>query len=310
MKSQMLILLLFVAATGFSQEVIICERFTNTGLPKNPMAEIVVESLPLRLKVLYNNGKNTIDKSKVNMLIEYADDKKVPAEPFYLNVSQSRNWVGSDIEFKYAGGHVVSAFTPENEILASTKFNIILKGKEAPLAVVNDSTEEVESNEEASKAEKVVREKVQTKAKESVRKPTAEFEISTGFNPTEKIEITEEEAKTLHYEGVTLEFGKTKGSKGLEGKSTEFKLSNGRADVTGMLMNQLPIKTKTLQIDIWQKGKDDSFSELTVSEEHACNPNVYKSFFPLKFYRVGEYKVSVYTDDFVWISSAYVTVSK
>ncbi|MFT5919698.1 MAG: hypothetical protein ACI9FU_001511, partial [Granulosicoccus sp.] len=80
--------------------------------------------------------------------------------------------------------------------------------------------------------------------------------------------------------------------------------------VTGLLMNQLPIKTKTLQIDIWKKGKDGTFSELTVSKEHHCNPKVYKTFFPVKFYQEGKYKVSVYTDDFVWICSSYLTITK
>ncbi|MFT5279285.1 MAG: hypothetical protein ACI9P8_000919, partial [Bacteroidia bacterium] len=108
MKLQMLILLLFVAASGFAQEVILCERFTNTGQPKNVVTQIVVDSLPLQLKVLYNNGKTTIDKSKLNMLIEVEDGKKIPAQAFYINVSQGRNWVGADIEFKHAGEHVVS----------------------------------------------------------------------------------------------------------------------------------------------------------------------------------------------------------
>lgn len=85
---------------------------------------------------------------------------------------------------------------------------------------------------------------------------------------------------------------------------------NGRADVTGLLINQLPIKTKMIQVDIWQQGKDGSFSELTVSEEHACNPKFYKTFFPIKFYREGKYKVSVYSDDFVWINSGYVKIIK
>lgn len=312
MKLQMLILLLILSTAGFAQEVVICERFTNMGQPKNPMVEIAVDSLPIQLKVLYNNGKNTIDKSKVNMLIEVGDGKKIPAEPFYLNVSQSRNWVGADITFKHSGNHVVSAFTPENQILASTKFKVILKGNKTPTAEKEKTVEEIVALDEPIRKEegKVIRLK---KESESVRKPTAEvasMDIIPGFKANEKVEISEEEAKTLHYEGVSLEFGTSEGSKGLSGKSEKFQLKNGRADVVGLLMNQLPIKTKTLQIDIWQKGKDGSFSELTVSEEHACNPKVYKSYFPLKFYREGQYKVSVYTDDFVWISSGYVTISK
>ncbi|MFT5053704.1 MAG: hypothetical protein ACI97X_000723 [Oceanospirillaceae bacterium] len=312
MKLQMLILLLFVAASGFAQEVILCERFTNTGQPKNVVTEIVVDSLPLQLKVLYNNGKTTIDKSKLNMLIEVEDGKKIPAQAFYINVSQGRNWVGADIEFKHAAEHVVSAFTPENEILASTNFKITLKGDQKLVI------------EEKKVAEEVVSETVEPKIIEDVeiaevaeKEPDVEEtidtvleETATGFDPTKKVAITEEEAKTLHYEGVSLEFGTSKGGKGLEGKSADFKLTKGRADVTGLLMNQLPIKTKTLQIDIWKKGKDGTFSELTVSKEHHCNPKVYKTFFPVKFYQEGKYKVSVYTDDFVWICSSYLTITK
>jgi hypothetical protein len=313
-KLQILSLLLFVASSGIAQNVVICKRFTNTGQPKSVMTEIVADSLPLQLKVIYNNGKTTIDKSKLNMLIEVEDGKKIPAQAFYVNVSQGRNWVGADIEFNYAGDHVISAFSLENKILASTKFKITLKAKEAPTPVFNDATliAEVQKKETPKTVEKVVP-KVFLKKDEPIiqaeSEPTVK-ELATGFDTSKKVEITEEEAKTLYYEGAKLEFGKAKGSKGLEGKDAEFKLLNGRADVTGLLINQLPIKTKMLQVDIWQQGKDGSFSELTVSEEHACNPKFYKTFFPIKFYREGKYKVSVYSDDFVWINSGYVTIIK
>jgi hypothetical protein len=246
-------------------------------------------------------------------LIEVEDGKKIPAQAFYINVSQGRNWVGADIEFNYAGNHVISAFSLENEILASTKFKITLKAKEAPTPVFNEATVLAEVKKENPKTVEEVVLKVFAKKEEPLLQAEAEplvEELATGFDTSKKIEITEEEAKTLYYEGAKLEFGKAKGSKGLEGKGAEFNLSNGRADVTGLLINQLPIKTKTLQVDIWQQGKNGSFSELTVSEEHACNPKFYKTFFPIKFYREGKYKVSVYTDDFVWISSGYVTISK
>jgi hypothetical protein len=246
-------------------------------------------------------------------LIEVEDGKKIPAQAFYINVSQGRNWVGADIEFNYAGNHVISAFSLENKILASTKFKITLKAKEAATPVLNEVTEIGEVTKEAPKTEEEVVTKEVIKKEEPVVQPEGEpivEELATGFDTSKKVEITEEEAKTLHYEGAKLEFGKAKGSKGLDGKGAEFKLSNGRADVTGLLINHLPIKTKTLQVDIWQQGKNGSFSELTVSDEHACNPKFYKTFFPIKFYREGKYKVSVYTDDFVWINSGYVTISK
>ena len=312
-KLQILSLLLFTASSGIAQNVVICKRFTNTGQPKSAKTEIVVDSLPLQLKMIYNNGKTTIDKSKLNMLIEVEDGKKIPAQAFYINVSQGRNWVGADIEFNYAGDHVISAFSLENEILASTKFKITLKAKEAPTPVFNEAAVIAEIKKETPKTVEEVVPKVFAKKEDSLLQAEAEpivEELATGFDTSKKVEITEEEAKTLYYEGAKLEFGKAKGSKGLEGKGAEFNLSNGRADVTGLLINQLPIKTKTLQVDIWQQGKDGSFSELTVSEEHACNPKFYKTFFPIKFYRAGKYKVSIYTDDFVWISSGYVTISK
>ena len=303
--------MLLLSLSGISQEVFICRSYSNTGVSKNIISEITVDSLPVQLKVLYNNGKTTIDRSKINMLIEFDDEKKLPAEPFYLNVSQGRNWVAADIEFKQEGHQVISAFTPENKILASCEFNVIVKGAAKPAEVKDpeNATTQPKVKDVAKEENALAKEATKKTGTEEPRSMEAK-PLETGFDPKKKVEISEEEAKTLHYDGVKLEFGQARSAKGLEGTNSSFSLDEGRADVTGLLLNQLPIKTSSLQVDIWQKGKDGSFSELTVSEEHDCNPKSYKTYFPLRFYREGDYKISIYTDDFVWITSGYLNITK
>jgi len=303
-----ILILLLISFTSKAQEVVICEKFSNTGIPKNTILEIAVDSLPFNAKVLYNNGKTTIERSKVNILVEAEDGMKVTAEAFFINVSQSRNWVGADIQFKYPGSFVVSAFTPENSVLASTRFSVLLNGMTTKV----DAPRKKEGN-----VEKVINDPVEVKTEVGVsnmeatnEEPQEVEEIATGFDPDHKVTISSEEDKTLYYKEVQLEFGTSRNENELVGKNKMFNLKLGRADVTGMLMNGQKLNTSSLQIDTWQKGNNGSFSELIVSEEHVCDPNAKTSFFPLRFYREGQYKVSVYTKDFVWIASAYVTVIK
>lgn len=291
-----------------AQEVIFCESYTNTGLPKNAAKEFIVDSVPFRVQILYNNGKTTIDRSKVNFLIEPEERLNKTPEKVFVNVSQSRNWVALEHLFTVPGKYAVSVFTPENEIMAGSMINVKVTGMAKP------KPEKIVAVEESEKVEKVV-----TTEKREVKEPSEPVPVKTtpkpeskvldtGFNPAEKVEVTEDDKKTLHYNGVKIQFGSSLNNGKLEGVADSFSKDKGRVKVMTQVLNPQPLKTEKIQADFWMKSNTGEFDELVVSEEHDANPRSYKAYFTTDLFKAGEYKVSVYTEDFVWIASSYLVV--
>lgn len=309
----MLAIMLFGASDQvLGQEVIFCESYANTGVPKNPATEFLVDSLPFRVQVLYNNGKTTIANSKVNFLVEPEESMNKKAEKTFVNVSQGRNWVVMEQLFEQPGKYAVSVFTPQNEIMAGSLITIKVKGANKPAVEKPAETPKAEKPKKVEKVEKVEKKAVakDTEAP-AVSEPVASKKtktIDTGFNPAMKVEITEEDKKTLHYEGVKILFGNSLDKGKLTGVSDSFGKDKGRVKVMTQVLNPQPLKTEKIQADFWMKSNTGEFDELVVSEEHDANPRSYKAYFTTDLFKSGEYKVSVYTEDFVWIASSYLTV--
>lgn len=309
----MLAIMVFGASTHTQgQEVIFCESYANTGIPKKPSKEFLVDSLPFRVQVLYNNGKTTIANSKVNFLVEPEKSMNKKAEKTFINVSQGRNWVVMEKMFELPGRYAVSVFTPKNEIMAGSVISIKVKGAAKPVVEKIVDTPKEEKPKKVVKVEKVEKKAVAEDTEAPANsKPVESKEtkrIDTGFNPAEKVEITEDEKKTLHYEGVKLLFGNSLSNGKLEGQSDSFGKDKGRVKVMTQVLNPQPLKTEKIQADFWMKSNTGEFDELVVSEEHDANPRSYKAYFTTDLFKSGEYKVSVYTEDFVWIASSYLTV--
>ena len=296
--------------TATAQEIIFCEAYTNMGVPKKAAQVWAVDSLPLRVQIMYNNGKTTITNSKVNFLIEPEKRLGQDAEKIFVNVSQGRNWVVLEKVFDKPGKYAVSVFTPGNEIMAGSMITVKLNGSAKPKQVAKgEKAVEVNRIEQKEKTErpKKIEEPRTVIAKAEPKNEESKL-IKTGFNPAKKMEITAEDKEVLHYDGVKLQFGSGLSNGKLEGVSESFSRNKGRVKLMTQVMNPQPLKTGKIQADFWLKSNTGEYDELVVSEEHEANPRSYKAFFSTLLFKSGEYKVSIYTEDFVWIASSYLKV--
>ena len=303
------ILLIFFSVSVIGQEVTVGDYFNNLGSLRNPSKEWKTEEFPIKLVLMYNNGKTTINGNTMNFLVEPEKTLGLPAEDLKLVIGQGRSWAAMKHDFKQPGTYTITAYDREKNAMASTSIKI-----DGPKKVVVEEVkapEPVIVKEEPPKPEPKVEEKLVVVETKPAKVEPIKF-IEQATEPVvieQKVELTEEEEETIMYETFYIAFGRGMRNGMLEGQNEKFKLNPKGHYVEVLFSNNLGFNTKRITADVWRKPRDASDYTEHVTEKHVnISPKTIQSNFNLSFFKRGDYKVSLYTEEFVWIGSGYVSL--
>lgn len=310
-KATMLLALLICFGTSvFAQEVTVGDHFNNLGSLRNPAKEWKTDAFPLKLVLMYNNGKTTINGNAMNFLIEPDPSVGLPSDDQKLVIGQGRSWAAMKYDFAQPGRYTITAYDREKNAMASTSITIdgpkkivVEEKKPEPIKeVVEEKKPEVTPKhvEPAKQIEPIVAKVEPAKIIEHIPEIEA---IET------KVELTKEEEETLMYETFYIAFGRGMRSGMLEGQNEKFKLTPGGHYVEVLFSNNLGFNTETIAVDVWMKPKGGSdYTEHVTDKNIKIPKGTLQSNFHLSLFKRGDYKVSLYTDKFVWIGSGYVSL--
>lgn len=303
-KVDMVPVFLFALLTGSlsgvkAQEVIVCKT-QQDGIPRGGAIEWQVESFPVQLTLFYHNGKTTISERHLNFIVEPENGLGIGPFEESIVVSQGRNWASVLFEFPKAGKYVVSAFRNDQSVMAATHITI-----EGP-AIEKPSKEEEEtvrpSGSTALKPERtlsIIRDHAQPSSYQV--SPSPEVKLAQP--------LSDEEMKTLHFAEVNIGFGTGVSGRKLADAGSEFTELQTRKGLVVQLSNNKPFATESVMMDVWRKsGEDTDYDEMVFESSVAVNAKSYTVQTPLTLFKKGDYKVSFFTSDFVWIGSGYVSV--
>lgn len=86
-------------------------------------------------------------------------------------------------------------------------------------------------------------------------------------------------------------------------------LSKNGSNIYIVLNNYAPLKTAKLLIDVWRKkNRAFDYDEYVQSKKYSLNPDWPDAYLKYEFDKQGEYKISIYNEDEVYIKSGYITV--
>jgi len=292
-------LILFQSGSVFSQEIIVCKS-QQDGIPRGASTEWKVDSFPVQLTLFYHHGKTTIDERNLNFIIE--PESSLGIGPFEASVvvSQGRNWASTTFMFTRAGKYMISAYRSDKTVMAANLVSIDGPEKEvaaapAPMAVARPVSKATEPSS-------------QTVSRDG--KPYDGLQVAPVARVATDRPLTAEEQKTLKFEEVNIAFGTLISGRKLEGVAARFTDAQTRKGIVVQLSNSKPFGAESITLDIWRKSSAtaNDFDELITNSDVAVNPKAYTVHAPITLFKKGEYKVSFFTSDFVWIGSAYLTV--
>ncbi len=315
------LLLTFFSLNATAQEIKVGDYFNNVGSLRNASAEWQTNTFPLKLVLMYNNGKTTINGNAMFFLIEGDKESGVAPHEEKLVVGQGRSWAAFKHDFTAPGKYTITTFDREHTKLASAVIKIEGPKKvvEAPKPVVKEpeppkkeepiaeKPQPKEEKKEEPKAEKVDTKKATLTKEEILENAPEPIFVESVI----KEELTEEEKETLVFESFYMAFGRSVQSGMLMGQNEKFKGVPGGVNLKALFSNNEGFGTESVSVDIWFKplGASDyseHFQELTVP----LGKNATQAHFPLNLRDRGSYKVSLYTagEDAVWIGSGYVSI--
>ena len=304
---------LFILLTCFSfsaaaQQIKVGTYFNNLGTLRNASEEWQTNEFPLKLVIMYNNGKTTINGNAMNFLIEAEDSSGIPADDVKLVIGQGRSWAAMKYDFTAPGKYTITAFDREKKALATGIITIEGPKKvEPPKPVVEEKVIEVEEIVEAAPAPTKVEAKKAILTKEEILENAPE---PVFVENNIKEELTEEEKETLIFESFYIAFGRSVQSGMLQGQNEKFKAVPGGVNTEVLFSNNEGFGTESIAVDIWYKAKGGTQYDTHYSEVMVTIPkNAKQANFNINLKDRGSYKVSLYTgdEDAVWIGSGYVS---
>lgn len=288
-----IVLLLFSFSLS-AQKLYFCKGYSETGEPKGVSEDWPFESKGTQVVFLYNNGKTTFNFASLFFVVENVTTKT--SDKVEYKVAQNRNWDAMKYTFKEPGYYSVSVFGNDSKLLAKSVVKI---GESKAKEVVREK-------EEVKKAEPV--EKVEAKATVEVKENVAKESIAE--KNIEQVE-SKEAKEVLYYDDIRVIFSEqVKGGKIINEK-TNFKMGELGAYVEIILQSAKPLNTNAVTVDIWKKENDNNlFSEHT--DEHEIKVDNKTKFinFHRSFFKPGDYKISFFNADLVWMTTGYVTISE
>ncbi len=311
------ILLVCFCASATAQEIQVGNYFNNLGTLRNQSKEWKADEFPLKLVLMYYNGKTTINANAMNWLIEPDKSTGLATDDVKLVVGQGRSWAALKYDFTAPGTYTITALDRERNLMATTVISIEGPKEEVipePAEPVVEKKPEpvVEKKPEPvieKKPEKVVMEPVETVAKPT--KITKKDLVENAPEPTfveSKIieELTEEEEETLKYESFYIAFGRRMERGLLMGQNEKFKAVSSGNYVEVLFSNNEGFN-EVVNIDVWLKPKGGSgFDEHILDKKVDVPKGSTEANFHLSLRKRGTYKVSLFADDDVWIGSGYV----
>jgi len=291
------------------QEILVGDYFNNVGSIKNVSKEWKTNEFPLKLVLMYRNGKTTINGNAMFFLIE--GDKSTGLEPDEkkIVVGQGRSWAAFKYDFTVPGTYTISTFDRLHTKLATSSIRIEGPKKEVKKA---EPAVAVEKKPEPKKEEEPKPEKIEPKKAPVTKEEILESAPEPVFvESVIKEELTEEEKETLLFESFYMAFGRSVQSGMLMGQNEKFKGVPGGVNLKALFSNNEGFGDQGVVVDIWFKPLGTSeysehFMELTVP----IGKNETQASFPMNLRDRGSYKVSLYTneEDAVWIGSGYVAI--
>ncbi len=288
-----------------AQKIYFCRGYSETGEPKGSADTWAFSEKGIEVVLLYNNGKTTFGFATIFFLVEEKTTKET--EKIEMKVSQSRNWEAKKYTFKKAGEYTVSVFGNDNKILTSGTVKITAP-QVKEIAVVKE--EPVIEKKQEKEAEKITEKEVK---KETVALPEKEKVIVEPEKVPEQINIldTKEAKEVLYYDDVKVVFCEQLKEGKIVNEKTNFKMGDIGAYVEILLQSAKPLNTELITVDIWKKeAESNSFSEHADDQEIKISSKSKQVNFHHSFFKPGEYKISFFNHDNVWITTGYVTVSK
>jgi hypothetical protein len=92
------------------------------------------------------------------------------------------------------------------------------------------------------------------------------------------------------------------------GVKTSISLSQDK-DIYVVLNNYKPLKTGKLLLDVWRrKNRGFDYDDYVFSKKYRLNPKWPDAYFKFSFEEPGDYKLSIYNENEVYIKSGYITV--
>lgn len=295
-----MLLILLVQVSSSAQEVIVCKG-QQSGVPRAASAEWTAETFPLALTLFYHNGKTTITERSLNFIIEAEDGAGIGPFEESIVVSQGRNWASVDFSFPRSGKYVVSAYRADRSIMARAE--VTIAGPEAVQIQVADERmlTPVLKNPNETGVMPV------RSAMEGV--PTSVVQVSPTPRVPVKQELSQEEEKTLKFDFVNIAFGTSVKDRRLVDAGERFNEAQSRKGLVVQLSNAKPLGTKSVAFDVWRRsGSSQEYDEMVVDQQFDVDPKAYTAQTSLTLFKKGEYKVTFFTEELVWIGSGILTI--
>jgi hypothetical protein len=286
-----LLTLLFQVGAS-AQEVTVC-RSQQSGVPRDAATEWTADAFPLSLTLFYHNGRTTITERSLNFIIEAEDGMGIGPFEESIVVSQGRNWASVDFSFPRAGKYVVSAYRADRSVMARTE--VTINGPEVS---------------RAQTAATAVPPKAGTSSRTAMDgEPASVAQIPPAPHVPVKQELTEEEAQTLRFDFVNIAFGTAVKDRRLVDAGERFNDAQSRKGLVVQLSNSKPLGTKSVTMDVWKRtGASEEYDEMVLETTVDVDPRSYTTQTALTLFKKGDYKVTFFTDDLVWMGSGHLTI--
>jgi hypothetical protein len=298
-----MLLILWFPGSLSAQEVIVC-RSHQSGVPKDASAEWTAEQFPLTLTLFYHNGKTTITERSLNFIIEAEDGAGIGPFEESIVVSQGRNWASIDFSFPRSGKYAVSAYRADRSVMARTE--VTINGPETSQA------EAVAGSISALAAPQPSKPSQQGGSSERSAmhgEPSVVVQVPPAPRVPVTQELSEQDAKTLRFDFVNIAFGSAVRDRRLVDAGERFNDVQSRKGLVVQLSNSKPLGTRSFTVDVWRRsGSSQEHDEMILEKQVEVDPTSYTAQTELILFKKGDYKVTFFTDDLVWIGSGFLTV--
>ncbi len=114
---------------------------------------------------------------------------------------------------------------------------------------------------------------------------------------------------TYYYSESKIEFGEGTNSDGtIKGEATEFRLINGKRDITCLLTCDKALKLKSVYLSVFT---GENYKEKVSEKEYSVkSPDWDWVSFPITVTKVGKYAVDIYNEHDIYVNSAYFEIKK
>ena len=285
------ILLCLFSFSVSAQKLYFCTDYSQTGEPKGVAEDWPLNANGTEVFFLYNNGKTTLDFTSLFFVIENKTNGK--SDKVEFKVAQNRNWDVMKYTFKEAGMYSVSAFGKENKLLAKA---VIKVGEPKATETVKTEPEKEELKKEEAKKEEV--------KKEEPKKEELKEVIAEPVKDKESAEVQE----VLYYNDIKVIFCEQVKEGKIVNEKTSFKMTEPGTYVEIVLQCGKPLNTDVINVDVWKKDQSNSYTEYVIDQEVKLDSKSRQVNFHHSFFKPGDYKISFFNNENVWMTSGYVSV--